>query len=62
MHGEAIVKGSRAEQRFEDKLCEELKERVRDLNVARSEAADGDVRPRDDDFSIFGGALHVASS
>jgi hypothetical protein len=36
------------------KLCEELKERVKDLNVARSEAADGDVRPRDDDFSIFG--------
>ena len=36
------------------KLCEELKERVKDLITARQEAAEGDVRPRDDDFSIFG--------
>jgi hypothetical protein len=36
------------------KLCEELRARVKDLGVARAEAADGDVRPRDADFSIFG--------
>jgi len=36
------------------KLCEELKDRVRDLNIARTEAADGSIKPRDQDFSIFG--------
>ena len=36
------------------KLCEELRERVRDLHVARAEAAGGDVKPRDNDFSLFG--------
>ena len=36
------------------KLCEELKERVKDLAVAQAEAKGGDVRPRDADFSIFG--------
>lgn len=36
------------------KLCEELKDRVKELDHARAEAAEGDVRPRDGDFSIFG--------
>ena len=36
------------------KLCEELKQRVKDLEAARVEASEGDVRPRDLDFSIFG--------